>query len=317
METNLESEFRLNDYSLVGKDTALAIEKGLADAKWYTSPVPKEKMRELLVRRDGPAIRDTLLWFALLLFFGSCGFLLWGSAWAILPFAIYGILYASVSDSRWHESLHGTAFKTDWMNNALYELASFMVLRESIRWRWSHTRHHSDTLIVGLDPEISVQRPPNLTIFITNFFNANSIRRYVSSLYLHSTGKMTADERTYIPEQEYGKLFTRARIYILIYALVIALSIYTGSILPLMYVGLSNIYGAWLMVVLRLYPARRVGRERAGPPPGLPHGLHEPDQPLPVLEHELPCRAPHVPAGALPRPAQAARTHQGRFAAAL
>ena len=249
METNLESKFRLNDYSLVGKDTALAIEKGLADAKWYTSPIPKEKMRELLVRRDGPAIRDTLLWFALLLFFGSCGFILWGSTWAILPFAIYGILYASVSDSRWHESLHGTAFKTDWMNNALYELASFMVLRESIRWRWSHTRHHSDTLIVGLDPEISVQRPPNLTIFITNFFNANSIRRYVSSLYLHSTGKITADERTYIPEREYSKLFTRARIYILIYALIIALSIYTGSILPLMYVGLSNIYGAWLMVV--------------------------------------------------------------------
>ncbi|MEI8309348.1 MAG: hypothetical protein WCH98_01190 [Verrucomicrobiota bacterium] len=26
-------------------------------------------------------------------------------------------------------SSHGTAFKTDWMNNALYELASFMVMR--------------------------------------------------------------------------------------------------------------------------------------------------------------------------------------------
>ena len=46
---------------------AVAVEKGLADAKWYASPVPKDKMRELLERRDGPAIRDTLIWFALLL----------------------------------------------------------------------------------------------------------------------------------------------------------------------------------------------------------------------------------------------------------
>ena len=78
------------------------------------------------------------------------------------PFAIYGVLYASTSDSRWHEAGHGTAFKTDWMNNALYEIASFMVMRESTVWRWSHTRHHSDTIIVGRDPEIAVPRPPDI-----------------------------------------------------------------------------------------------------------------------------------------------------------
>ena len=160
------NKIRLSDYSLVGKDTALAIEKGLAEATWYASPVPKQKMRELLERRDGPAIRDTLLWFALIIGSGVCGFMLWGTWWAILPFMVYGVLYASTSDSRWHEPGHGTAFKTDWMNNALYEIASFMVLRESTRWRWSHARHHSDTIIVGRDPEIAVTRPPNLlTLF--------------------------------------------------------------------------------------------------------------------------------------------------------
>ncbi len=109
-----------NDYSLVGKDTVRAIENGLAEATWYVSPVPKEAMRELLERRDGPAIRDTLLWFTLILASGLCGFMLWGTWWAILPFFFYGALYASTSDSRWHEPGHGTAFKTDWMNNALY-----------------------------------------------------------------------------------------------------------------------------------------------------------------------------------------------------
>ncbi|MCX6067316.1 MAG: fatty acid desaturase [Chloroflexi bacterium] len=238
-----------SDYSLIGKDTAQAIEKGLADARWYASPVPKEKMRELLERRDGPAIRDTLIWFALLLFFGVCGYLTWGSWWAIIPFAIYGVLYASVSDSRWHESSHGTAFKTDWMNNALYELASFMVLRESVRWRWSHTRHHSDTIIVGRDPEIAVPRPVNLFNFFLNFFNVFAFRMYWTTVFSHCLGRLTAEERTYIPESEHGKLFVRARIYVLIYAAIVGLSIYSGSILPLMYIGLSSFYGGWLMPV--------------------------------------------------------------------
>jgi MocE subfamily Rieske [2Fe-2S] domain protein len=237
------------DYSLVGKNAILAVENGLAEARWYAAPVPKEKMRSLLERRDGPAIRDTLLWFALILFFGGSGYFLWGTWWAIIPFAIYGVLYASTSDSRWHESSHGTAFKTDWMNSALYELASFMVLRESVPFRWSHTRHHSDTIIVGRDPEITVQRPANLWIVFGNFFNIMAVRLYVTNVFLHCIGRLTVVERTYIPESEYDKVISKARIYALIYAAIIAFSIYSGSILPLMYVGLSSLYGAWLMPV--------------------------------------------------------------------
>jgi Na+-transporting NADH:ubiquinone oxidoreductase subunit F len=252
MTQNMTGRIPVSDYSLIGKDSLLAVEKGLADAKWYASPVPKEKMRELLVRRDQPAIRDTLLWFALLAAFGVCGYLLWGTGWAVIPFAIYGVLYASVSDSRWHETSHGTAFKTDWMNNALYELASFMVLRESVPWRWSHTRHHSDTIIVGRDPEIAVPRPANLWVVFLNFFNYAAFRMYVRKLYFHCTGRLTPEERTFLPQTEAGRVIVRARIYVLIYLGIAALSVCSHSILPLMYVGLPNIYGAWLMVVYGL-----------------------------------------------------------------
>ncbi len=243
---------QLSDYSLIGKDTPLALEKGLVEARWYASPVSKAKMRELLERRDGPAIRDTLIWFALLFAFGLGGYLLWGTWWAIIPFAIYGVLYASVSDSRWHESSHGTAFKTDWMNNALYEIASFMVRRESVPWRWSHTRHHSDTIIVGWDPEIAVPRPANLRAVCLNFFNLIVVPKYVRTVALHCVGKITPEERTYIPETEFGKVFVRARLYVLIYASVFALPIFTGSLLPLMFFVLPNFYGTWLTVIYGL-----------------------------------------------------------------
>jgi MocE subfamily Rieske [2Fe-2S] domain protein len=239
---------QLNDYSLVGKDTARAVEQGLAEATWYASPVPKEKLRELLQRQDRSALRDTILWFALIIGSGWAGYALWqaGSWWAVVPFVIYGALYGSTSDSRWHESGHGTAFKTDWMNNALYEIASFMVMREATPWRWSHTRHHSDTIIVGRDPEIAVPRPPNVLFLILNFFGLVVIPRYFRRVWLHSTGRLTAEEKTYIPESEYDKVFLRARIYLLIYAGVIGLAVYYRSILPLLFIGLPTIYGSWL-----------------------------------------------------------------------
>ena len=252
MAANAGSLRTHKDYSLLGERADQAVQKGLADAKWYASPIPKDKMRELLERRNGPAIRDTLLWFALLLAFGLAGLALWGTAWAIIPFAIYGVLLASVSDSRWHEAGHGTAFKTDWMNNAVYEIASFMVSRESIVWRWSHARHHSDTIIVGLDREIAALRPVSLIEIALKFVNIPYMFLFYQSVLRHAIGRMTPDERIYIPASEFNGVFWRARIYVLIYAVVIGLALVTRSILPLMFIGLPSFYGAWLQLVYGL-----------------------------------------------------------------
>jgi MocE subfamily Rieske [2Fe-2S] domain protein len=237
------------DYSLIGTNSTLAVEKGLAEAEWYQCAVPRGTMRSLLTRRDGPAIRDTVLWFALILGAGFATFELWGSWWAAVPYAIYSVLYASTSDSRWHEAGHGTAFKSDWMNIALYEVASFMVMRESTVWRWSHTRHHSDTLIVGRDPEVAVPRPPDIRAMIMALFNLSVYPKYFKHIMMHCFDQMSAEEKTFIPEVEFPKIAAKARLYLSIYAAVIGLSIYSCSILPLMMVGLTNLFGTWLMVV--------------------------------------------------------------------
>ena len=244
---SLYTSIQLSDYSLVGKDTELAIAKGLAEATWYQSPVSRQTLRELLVRKDGPALRDTAIWFGLIIDCAVLGARLWGSWWAIIPFAIYGALYASTSDARWHESSHGTAFRTDWLNNALYEVASFMVMRESVPWRWSHTRHHSDTIIVGRDPEIAVPRPPNLSRMLAKIFGVVQVRTFFRNVVLHSLGRLNSEEKTYVPESEYPAIFVRARIYLLIYATVGGIAVATHSLLPLMYVGLPTVYGSWLI----------------------------------------------------------------------
>jgi len=238
------------DYSLTGINAVLAVEKGLAEADWYQCPVPRETMRKLLERRDGPAIRDTILWFALLLGAGFGTYALWGSGWAIFSYGIYCVLYAQTSDSRWHETGHGTAFRTDWMNSALYEIASVMVKREATVWRWSHTRHHSDTIIVGRDPEISIPRPPDLRGLLIGLFALQP--GYFKRILLHAFGRMAADEKTFIPETEFPKVYRRARVYALIYAGSIGLSLYLHSLLPALFICLPNIFGTWLLYVYNL-----------------------------------------------------------------
>jgi MocE subfamily Rieske [2Fe-2S] domain protein len=237
----------IRDYSLTGIESKLAVEKGLAEAAWYITPVPREAIKELLVRKDWPAIRDTVIWFGLIIGSGYLFILFWGHWWAVFPYLVYSVLYGSTSDSRWHESSHGTAFKTDWLNNALYEISSFMVFRQSVVWRWSHTRHHSDTVIRGRDPEIAVPRPANLLKYFLGHFALFSTPREFSRILMHATGKIHPEVAPYLPESEYGKVIIRARIYLLIYASVIGLSIYFWTLLPLFFIGLPTFLGAWLM----------------------------------------------------------------------
>ena len=89
----MTSETAKRDYGLTGRDTKLAEEQGLANAQWYACPIPRQRLKELMQRRDGPAIRDTLIWFALLIITGYLGYLTWGTWWTVLPFAAYGVLY--------------------------------------------------------------------------------------------------------------------------------------------------------------------------------------------------------------------------------
>src|SRR5215510_3111603 len=102
------------DYSLTGLDGKRAVVRGLATATWYASPIRRKRLKELVERKDGPAIRDTLIWFAALAFSGALGIYWWGTWWAVPTFAFYGVLYGSAGDSRWHECSHGTAFRTPW-----------------------------------------------------------------------------------------------------------------------------------------------------------------------------------------------------------
>jgi fatty acid desaturase len=239
------SEGEMRDYSLLGNDGKLAVERGLSQVEWYRSPVPRKRMKELMQRRNGPAIRDTILWVGLLIATGGIGAVLFPSWWSVPFFAVYGVLYGSASDSRWHECGHGTAFRTRWMNTVVYHLACFMIMRDPTVWRWSHTRHHTDTIIVGRDPEIVAMRPPALGRIALNFFGILDVPMAFRAMFVHAAGRLTDEEATYVPESERPKTYWTARAWLLVYVGVVTACFVTSSILPALLIGLPRMYGAW------------------------------------------------------------------------
>jgi fatty acid desaturase len=177
---------------------------------------------------------------------------MWFSLWSLILFAAYGVLYGSASDSRWHECGHGTAFRTRWMNTAVYHIACFMIMRDPTVWRWSHARHHTDTIIVGRDPEILATRPPKLWRIAVNFFGLIDVPLAFKTMFIHATGRLTADEATFIPDSERGRAYRTARVWILIYVAVVVTCVVSRSILPAMVIGLPRLYGAWHHVMTGL-----------------------------------------------------------------
>lgn len=240
------------DYSLLGEESRRAVETGLAAAQWYHTEVPRKEMKALMQRSDGPAIRDTLILYGCMILFAGIGILLWPSWWSAPFWLAYGVLYGSASDSRWHECGHGTAFRTPWMNNAVFEIASFMIMRNSATWRWSHARHHTDTYIVGRDPEIAVMRPPDLARVIANFFGLIDAWRFFNRMLYNAFIGVHPEEKTFVPESEWPKVVRVARLSTAIYAATVLLALWLHSILPLMVIGLPRLYGAWHHVMTGL-----------------------------------------------------------------
>ncbi len=233
------------NYSLLGPDGKRAVEIGLAAAEWYHTDVPRKDMKAFMQRSDMPAIRDTVILYGLMILFAGIGITFWPSLWTIPVWLAYGVLYGSASDSRWHEASHGTAFKTPWMNNAVYEIASFMIMRNSATWRWSHARHHTDTYIVGRDPEIAVMRPGVLAKLCLSFVGIPEVWGYIPRMITNAISGPTAEERTFVPQSEWPKVIRVARISLAIYAATTVLALWMHSILPLMVIGLPRMYGAW------------------------------------------------------------------------
>lgn len=247
------------DYSLTGPEADRAVERGLSAIKWYHSDLSRDRVKALIQKKDGPAMRDTALWIMLHIVFAAGGLHFWGS-WIAVPFWLaYGVLYGSACDARWHECGHGTAFRTRWMNKVVYHIASFQIMRNPVSWKWSHVRHHTDTLVVGRDPEIAWMQPVGLVLKALAFIGIVETWDSLKVLARNARGRFSGDELAYLPESRVADAIFWARVHMAIYGGVV-LSVLGmlgagygwAALIPVLLIGGPRIYGCWHFVMTGL-----------------------------------------------------------------
>ena len=237
-------------YALVGEAgriNALTNDSFEAEVEraWFSATVDRKKMKQLMKRDDAPSIRHFAIWGVLLIAAGAGAVMTWGSWWCVPFFMVYGVLY-SMSDHHAHELSHGTPFKTRWVNEWLYHLNGFMTLHESNYWRWSHTRHHTDTLQVGLDPEIAVMAPPDIGKMLLDVFFLRSGVSQLRTIFRAAFGIIDGDGEHFVPESERGGVIRTSRIYVLIMVLTVAACLYWQSVLPALLIVTPRFYGGFM-----------------------------------------------------------------------
>ena len=112
------------DYSLLGQSGKEAIASGLLTHIGFAQKLILKKYVNWYQTRPAPNYRCVDM-AGLLVISGSLAVYTFPSWWGLPFWLIYGVLYSSASDARWHECGHSTAFKTPWKNELIYQIASF------------------------------------------------------------------------------------------------------------------------------------------------------------------------------------------------
>ena len=218
-----------------------------AEKKWIRIKVDPVLMRQLMTRQDARPMRDMLIWLGLMGLCAGMTIYMWGSGWAVLPLYAYAVLYSTGSQSREHETGHGTAFKTKAYNKFFFELTSFMVLRESFLRTKSHDTHHQHTIVTDKDPEIVTPAPPDYLALLLNLFMLKRSVNGIGDIFVHSLNRLTKKDRNNGLSALPDGAASKARLWVAILVGTGGLSLYLSSWLPLMLIGpVPTIFGGTL-----------------------------------------------------------------------
>jgi len=141
-----------------------------------------------------------------------------GSWWVWPSMFIYGTILSLPAYSLSHETAHGTAFKTRWLNETVDWVSSLIYLEEPLHRRYTHTNHHTYTWHVGKDSQMPFDTPMAFGGWFAEISGIALMHFHVATLFRLASGRYTAIMRSVVPAEELPRLRRNAWIFLLIYA---------------------------------------------------------------------------------------------------
>ncbi|MFK7751282.1 MAG: fatty acid desaturase family protein [Sedimentitalea sp.] len=208
------------------------------------------ELKALMKRSNTPAFLHLALWGMALGVTGSLIYLTSGTAWLWPAMFVHGIILVH-HFSLQHECCHYTVFKTRWLNDVFANICGFIIMLPNRHFRYEHCDHHTYTQLHGDDPEL-IPMPQNLGGYLWYLSSIPYWRNKFSEVYQHSLGRLSDDERRFIPKDEYQTVIWEARVMVLAYAAIIAICAATGWWAPVWYWWLPVVLGEPVMRFIRM-----------------------------------------------------------------
>lgn len=211
----------------------------------------RKLIKKLSRRSDKPGLIYLCKWFASVLFSGCLIYLSSNSPWIWLAMFFHGVILSVPGYSLSHETAHGTAFKTRWLNEAVNWVSSLIYMEEPLHRRYSHTNHHTYTWHIGRDVQMPFDTPMAFGGWIAEISGLALTRFHIVTLFRLATGRYTQQMKSVIPDNEITRVRRNAWIFILVYSS-IAIAIILGVDKLLWYLVIPLILGRPVMLLFTL-----------------------------------------------------------------
>lgn len=122
-----------------------------------------------------------------------------------------------------HESIHGTAFRSPWLNQAVAHAAGFIVLVPATWFRYFHFAHHRHTQDDKLDPELMAPKPETVRQYIKYLSGIPVWISLAKSLSVNALGRANED---FVPAKARPQIVREARVTLVLYGLCLAASLF-------------------------------------------------------------------------------------------
>ena len=213
--------------------------------------IDRKRLKSLARRSDVPGLTYLAAWCVALALTGYGVWFALGTLWVWPAMFVFGVVMSVPSYALSHETAHGTAFRTRWLNETVFWFTSLLYGEEPLHRRYTHTNHHTHTWYVGLDSQMPFDTPLNFKGWLYDISGLSVHRFQGRVLWQLATKRYTRLMREVSPETELPKMTRNARIFCLVY-LAGALSIAAGIPWLLWFYLLPRLLGGPIMLMFNI-----------------------------------------------------------------
>lgn len=158
-------------------------------------------------------------------------FLTWGIGWVVPLFIAQGLLLAFLF-APLHECIHSSAFKARRLNKVVGHICGLIILRPFLYSKYRHMAHHTWTQNPKMDPD-QVSFPRSVSEYLAHMSSFNIWHRLTKNMFALAAGKITEEEKEFLPKNEVPAVIQEARLMLVTYVLIALVSVWFQSALAL------------------------------------------------------------------------------------